>query len=324
MRYFFVTIFLYASSLTGQAQDITGTWEEHSEIRFTSYTKLCIIKICDTYIGYTFDQDNEGGHCKANFSAVFNSKKKQLNGEGTSFMENTPGHLLATYILYYKSKKGEEYLDGLIYIKPDSARKLITNIIDTTGEVDQNPEYIRLKRISNLIDSTDFMRLMALKPCKIDQPVVRVPLLDVVVADEQKKPEVPVKDTAVVLTPEATILQMKTDRINDTISDVSTTDKELFIKVMDNAIFDGDTISIIHNGKVIAERILVSGKPFPIKIILSKEVPFHVLTLVAHNLGSIPPNTALLLINNGNKEYRLYAFADLKKNAVIIFRYTGE
>lgn len=319
-----MTICLYASSLTIQAQDIRGTWEEHSETRFTSYTKLCIVKICDTYIGYTFDRDNDGGHCKADFSGVFNIKKKLLSGEGITFMENTPGHILATYTLYYNTKKGEEYLDGLIYIKADPVWEHIRKFVGTTSDVDMKPEFIRLKKVSNTIDSTDFMKLMALKPCKIDQPDVPAPPVEIVAVKKVDTPEIPVKDTVVVLTPEAAILQMGTDRINNIISDVSTTEKELAISVMDNAIFDGDTISIIHNGKLIAERMLVSVKPFLIKILLSKEDPVHKLTLVAHNLGSIPPNTALLKINNGNKEYRLYAMADLNKNAVIIFRYTGE
>lgn len=326
-----MTICLIISSITIWSQDITGTWEEHSETRFTSYTKLCIVKICDTYIGYTFDRDNDGGYCKTDFSGVFNIKKRQLLGEGVSFMENTPGHDLATYTLYYQMKNGEEFLDGLIYTKWDSTTKFFGNNSFKTYEDNQRPEFIRLKKVNNVVDSTDYMRLKALIPCKIDPPAEPATPVVIVAASEQKKPEapvIPVTDTVVVdvvaLSPEETILQMQFNRINDTLSDVSTTEKELLIRVLDNAIVDGDTISIIHNRKLIAERMLVSGKPFPIKILLSKENPYHELTMVAHNLGSIPPNTALLLISLGNKEYRVYAFADLKKNAVVIFRYTGE
>jgi hypothetical protein len=43
--------------------------------------------------------------------------------------------------------------------------------------------------------------------------------------------------------------------------------------------------------------------------------------LVANNLGSIPPNTALLTIEAGKERYQLKAAADLTKNAVILFKH---
>jgi hypothetical protein len=164
----------------------------------------------------------------------------------------------------------------------------------------------------------------------IEKPVADTPdivLPPPVVANpdtEQKVIEKPVADTSFVVLPAKTVMEMQTNRVNDTLYIIPVTEKELIIKVMDNAITDGDTISIIHNGKLIAERILVSGKSFPLKIALSKENPYHELILVAHNLGSIPPNTALVTIDTGNNVYRLYALADLRKNALIIIKYAGQ
>lgn len=339
-----MTIGLYASSLALQAQDITGTWEEHSKTRFTSYTKLSIARICSTYIGYTYDRDDDGGYCKAFFTWSLDKKKKKLHGEGTAFLEQTPGHVLATYKLFYRVREGKEYLEGSIYMKPDSTMKLFINYDDPLIQELIKPEYIQLKRVSNNVDSIDYMRLIASVPCNTNQPVVSVQpdelkIIEKPVADspvivlpppvvanpdtEQKVIEKPVADTPVVVLPEKTVLEMQMTRVNDTLYIIPITEKELTIRVMDNAIFDGDTISIIHNGKLIAERILVSGKPFPLKIALSKENPYHELILVAHNLGSIPPNTALVTIDTGNNVYHLYALADLRKNALIIIKYTG-
>jgi hypothetical protein len=42
--------------------------------------------------------------------------------------------------------------------------------------------------------------------------------------------------------------------------------------------------------------------------------------LVAETLGSIPPNTGLLLVHDGDKRYDVRFSADLNTNASIVFR----
>ncbi len=328
MRYF-IAICLIVFSSTIKAQNITGTWEEHSETRFTSYTKLCIVNICGKYIGFTYDSDKDGGYCKTDFAGAYNKKKQQLRGEGVYFMEHTTGHYLVIYNLYYKAKYGQEYLEGLVYKKPDTTTEIFDPLLDSIDKDPDEPEFLQLVKTSNKIDSTAYMKLMAAKPCKPDTPiaVITPPVVTAQVAGEPLEEKIikkPLADTPVTISSQDRLLQLKMNRINDTLSVIDITEKELLIRVMDNAITDGDTISILHNGILIAEKILVSGKPYPVKFSLSKEDPYHELTLIAHNLGSIPPNTALLLISSGGKEHKLYAFADLKKNAVIIFRYIGQ
>jgi hypothetical protein len=49
--------------------------------------------------------------------------------------------------------------------------------------------------------------------------------------------------------------------------------------------------------------------------------PEQEITMVGENLGSIPPNTALLLITSGAKRYRLYLNSTEQKNAQVRFIY---
>ncbi|MGZ8544421.1 MAG: hypothetical protein ACXWV0_03950, partial [Flavisolibacter sp.] len=44
------------------------------------------------------------------------------------------------------------------------------------------------------------------------------------------------------------------------------------------------------------------------------------ILLVAENLGSIPPNTGLMTITDGDKIYQVNFSADMKTNASIIIR----
>ena len=43
--------------------------------------------------------------------------------------------------------------------------------------------------------------------------------------------------------------------------------------------------------------------------------------MVGENMGTIPPNTALMIINAGDKRYQLYLTSDDKKNAMVRFVY---
>jgi hypothetical protein len=43
--------------------------------------------------------------------------------------------------------------------------------------------------------------------------------------------------------------------------------------------------------------------------------------MVGENLGSIPPNTALMIVTAGNKRYQLYLTSDNQKNAMVRFVY---
>jgi hypothetical protein len=44
------------------------------------------------------------------------------------------------------------------------------------------------------------------------------------------------------------------------------------------------------------------------------------LILVAENLGTLPPNTGLLVVKDGDKVYQVNFSADLQTNAAILFK----
>ncbi len=66
---------------------------------------------------------------------------------------------------------------------------------------------------------------------------------------------------------------------------------------------------------------LLSEKAIEINLELNDRQTRHEITLFAENLGSIPPNTALIVITAGEKRYELFASASLQENAVLVFDY---
>ncbi len=49
--------------------------------------------------------------------------------------------------------------------------------------------------------------------------------------------------------------------------------------------------------------------------------PVHESVMVAENLCSIPPNTALMVVTAGSKRYEAFIESTEKKNAVVIIEY---
>ncbi len=111
------------------------------------------------------------------------------------------------------------------------------------------------------------------------------------------------------------------ERQNDLVRTILTSANEIEVNLYDNGEIDGDTISVFLNGRLIASHKGLSTKPITLKIKIDEENPDQEITMVAENLGSIPPNTALMIVNAGDKRYDLRISSSNQNNAVVKFRY---
>ncbi len=93
------------------------------------------------------------------------------------------------------------------------------------------------------------------------------------------------------------------------------------IDFYDNGQIDGDTISVYVNNMPAVSNQRLSAKPVSIKVKIDLKRTEQEVIMVGENLGSIPPNTALMIINAGEKRYQLYLTSDEQKNAMVRFIY---
>ena len=93
----------------------------------------------------------------------------------------------------------------------------------------------------------------------------------------------------------------------------------LQLSFYDNGVIDGDSISVYVNGENIISnnRLTATATKKTIKL---PNVEIIEIILVAENLGTIPPNTGLLVVKDGDKIYQVNFSADLQTNAAIIFK----
>ncbi|MDO6433638.1 hypothetical protein Q4E93_23710 [Flavitalea sp. BT771] len=98
----------------------------------------------------------------------------------------------------------------------------------------------------------------------------------------------------------------------------------LILVLYDNGIVDGDTVSVVLNDEVIIPKQGLTEQAYRkvIKIPPSMGDSLQ-LVIYAENLGSIPPNSGLLIIEDGSDRYEVGFKGDMKKSPAVILRRKG-
>ncbi len=98
-------------------------------------------------------------------------------------------------------------------------------------------------------------------------------------------------------------------------SSIVTNRKSIKVKVWDRDEIDGDSITLILNGRIIKEHIALKGRKQTFTIHLDEGANYLVMN--AENLGSIPPNTAAVEVIDGHKKKRMQLSSDKGKSGAI-------
>lgn len=109
-------------------------------------------------------------------------------------------------------------------------------------------------------------------------------------------------------------------RENNTIQTLTVSADSLVLSFYDNGVVDGDSISVYLNDENIISKVKLKEAAVKKTIYLNNRSDETTLTLVAENLGSIPPNTGLLIIQDGTERYQIRFKADMETNASVIIK----
>ena len=141
--------------------------------------------------------------------------------------------------------------------------------------------------------------------------VVEKPKTEVVTQEPKKSIEVP----------KLQIPQQTRSRVNELTKSLVVTNDEITIRLYDNGEIDNDTISVYLDNKPVISNKRLSTTPISLQLKMDESNPEHVLIMVAENLGSIPPNTSLMVVQDGDKRYEVRITSTEQKNAMVRFRY---
>ncbi len=89
------------------------------------------------------------------------------------------------------------------------------------------------------------------------------------------------------------------------------------ISFYDNGDIDGDSISVFLNKAPIVTKQELTAQALNIYIKLDPKKDINEVTMFAENLGKYPPNTALMVVNDGEHRYEIYLSSSLSQNASV-------
>ncbi len=136
-----------------------------------------------------------------------------------------------------------------------------------------------------------------------------------------KKPPVTNSSKSVVVTDDKTKVLVQRDNV--LLQSYHITAPDILIELFDNAQIDGDIVSVYDNNVLIVDKKKLLKQAITVTVHADAANRTHEFILVAENLGTIPPNTALMRITAGKQIYELTVKSDLSKNAKVILYYDG-
>ncbi len=122
------------------------------------------------------------------------------------------------------------------------------------------------------------------------------------------------------------IVEYLTKRINKKPIDVFVSSDSVTVEIYDNAIHDKDSVSVIYNNRIIVDRQeLKVNNPIKFTLKVDKNKKLNELVMVAENLGSEPPNTAVMFITEkSGRRQQVLLSTDMTHNEVVYFIRIGK
>jgi hypothetical protein len=111
------------------------------------------------------------------------------------------------------------------------------------------------------------------------------------------------------------------DRSTPLVRSLTVNTKDVVLNIYDDGAIDNDTISVYLDNRLILSHAMLTDRPIVLNVHLDESDDYHELVMVADNEGEIPPNTSLMIVKAGDKEYEVRITSTMQKNAKITFKY---
>lgn len=349
--------------LTGaavQAQNLTGIWrgyfitEGYDQYKFEVQIKQTPKKTVD---GVSYSYLSTVFYGKATLTGSYNPKTKQILIQEIKTVEvrmsgNSVACIMRCLMEYSKSGK-EEFLEGTYnskYEKSDKEygisrgggcgggkvflRKVTTSDFYVEpflrkGPVPRRPDLAQGKSAKTPPKTTTPQRSAPKPPAKTP-PVAQVPAKPKAQprtdsTGRQGTPPVTRAESprAAAPVPRVNLPAATRNRTNDLAETVVVENENIIVKLYDNGEIDDDTISVYLDNRLVLSQKRLTASPLTINLKMDPDNPEHVLVLVAENLGRIPPNTSLMIVQDGDKRHQVRITSTEQKNAMVRFRFEG-
>ncbi|MEO8766112.1 MAG: hypothetical protein ABI416_17550 [Ginsengibacter sp.] len=341
--YFFILL-LISSTLT--AQDFNGQWKggfSESSYGFSGMSGSDIDYVLElqttgsTVTGYSYTYFTEGAKkfytiCK--LSGSINKATKEIEVTEIERVKfNTPPNFqncFQTHKLHYVQDSADvEILRGTWIAAPNQTGNcgygttiLSRRIVNRTPLAINTPEKTvpkaDLKKNTTAPAAKPKLNVPKINNTAATKPNPK-PKPPVVKRDQPTKniaSEIPETKQTEPITSPVTRFEPRRKDIIKTIAIVQPTFK---VDFYDNGEIDGDSITVFYNGRIILSNKMLTTKAISLTLSLDENARENIITMYADNLGTIPPNTALMIVTDGEKRYEVRITSDTEKSGSVVF-----
>lgn len=311
------------------AQPITGVWKGRSR---SGKIELKLIKKGDSLVGTSYYYESKNNYKRYTVKGYFDDATNNVVWwddmliEDNSRMALNPMMAVADF-----NCPGENVmkLEGTTSLRDDKdAKKFPLNLQKGGDPVFEDEwdfvlrNYVAGASNPEIIDSVS---MVALGPVSVPQGYEVAPLTPTVVdqsiGSTQSKPNVyaaPIQEAVKVTAPQ-TVAQKFSSRTKTLQTIIPITGDSIEMRFYDNAEIDGDSIALFLNDQLLQEHIALTDRAYIIKIPVVELQHDNELVMVAENLGSIPPNTSLMVVVVGDKRYEARLQSSEGSSALVRF-----
>ncbi len=318
------------------AQQITGVWKGKVD---NKKVELKIIKSGDSLLGTSYYYDSRNHYRRYTIKGYFDPATNgviwwddQLIDARPAYNFSLPENALLSVADFNCPGENEMRLDGSVSLRDDkdmAKSPLNLQKINTPFFPDEwdfvIDNYTSGANDPRVIDSVN--RLRYHPPVIAEEVAVNTPAP--VELPRDPAPRIPVPEVKAGVPPakETVLTNARPDDVENKFSQrkkvlqqvIPVTAKKIELKFYDNGIIDGDSIAIFLNDRLLYKNIRLALEPFTITLNASELQDDNELVMVAHNLGSIPPNTSLMVVELGDKTYEARLYANENSSALVRF-----
>ncbi|MBK6384152.1 MAG: hypothetical protein IPP02_06410 [Chitinophagaceae bacterium] len=354
---FFLLLLFPVTQLSIHAQNLTGIWRGYFitnagekyklEFQINGSSPNFSSGVSYSYLDVRF-------YGKATMTGSFTRDNKNLKIREIKTVEiknmDGGGACIMNYDLFYEKSGKEEFLEGTFLGKPEvkgrpnpyswgdcGGGKVYLRRVTTSdfyiepflrGKIKTTPVIINQPPIKKDTVKSKPTTPPVKKPVvntkpvenkpivKNNPPIVNKPKTDTAVTKINPPPIV--KTNPPVIVPKPAVLK---NRTNELMKSLIVTNRDIIVKLYDNGEIDDDTISVYLDNKLMLSSKRLSAAPLTIKFTIDEGDSDHELIMVAENLGRIPPNTSLMVVEAGEQRFEVRITSTEQKNAVVRFRY---
>jgi len=306
IKTFFIAL-LCTSLIPVNAQQITGVWSgkinrKRAEVKF--------VQKGDSITGTSYYYESGENYLRYSIKGYFDASNNSvvwwddqlISDGGKNFKEVA----LLSVADFNCPGDGKMMLDGTATPKENQIKTgdlLLTKIIATSFPDEWDyviDNYIEGTNDPDIIDSVELIAKAPKKKRKPAEDPKEIP------ADVLPTPVVIPVDPQVALVEHTKKMEESfTIRKKVFTTEIPLEGDSIELRFFDNVQVDGDSITLFLNDKLMFTHIRLTEKPFVVRLPVNDLNESNELTMVAENLGAIPPNTAYMVAIVADKRYEV-------------------